>query len=70
MSIADKQAAAEGVVDAGLKLIWTDDEAIPFEGELHDKLTSHKSLLIAPKPNRGLRPEHMDLIDNYVLEPK
>jgi hypothetical protein len=67
MSIADKQYWAERVVDDGCNLIWTDDEAIPFEGELHDKLTSHKSLLIAPKPNRGLRPEHLDLIDSYVL---
>src|SRR3954469_4302992 len=63
----DKQDAAESVVDQGKRLIWTDDEAIPETGVLRDKLEDAKSLLIVPRSNRGLRPEHLDLIDDYVL---
>ncbi len=65
-----KLAAAENVVESGRKLIWTDDEAIPFQGPVYDKLMYHGSLLIAPKPNKGLRPEHLDQIDNFMLGKK
>lgn len=68
MSVPHKRLAAEDVVDSGRKLIWTDDQAIPHAGSLHFKLTAFDSLLIAPKPNRGLRPEHLDEIDSYVLK--
>jgi hypothetical protein len=68
MSTPYKRMAAEDVVDSGRQLIWTDDEAIPTVGGLYDKLVDAESLLIAPKPNRGLRPEHLDMIDEYVLK--
>lgn len=58
----DKQSAALDVLEAGLKLIWTDDEAIPPDWE-----TDNNKLLIRPKTNRGLRPEHLDLIDEFVI---
>jgi hypothetical protein len=68
MSTPYKRMAAEDVVNSGRKLIWTDDEAIPTAGSLYAKLIEAESLLIAPKPSRGLRPEHLDEIDRYVLE--
>lgn len=68
MSTPYKRMAAEDVVDSGRKLIWTDDEAIPSAGAVHFKLVAHSSLLIAPKPNKGLRSEHLDEIDKFVIE--
>lgn len=62
MSVADKQEAALDVLDSGKRLIWTDDEAIPLTWS-----SDHAKLLIRPRPSRGLRPEHLDLIDNFVL---
>jgi hypothetical protein len=62
MSIDDKQDAAEQVLNSGSRLIWTDDEAIPLTWEN----TDHQ-LLIRPKANRGLRPEHLDQIDDFVI---
>ena len=57
----DKVAAAEKVLASGNKLIWTDDEAIPYAWK-----SNSRQLLIAPKPNRGLRPEHLDQIDEFL----
>lgn len=62
MSVEDKQTAALEVLDSGRRLIWTDDEAIPYSW-----FSDHDRLLIRPRSNRGLRPEHLDLIDNFVL---
>ena len=68
MSGQDKADAAEAVVDSGRRLIWTDDEFVPTSGALYDRLTAdNKSLLIRPKASRGLRPEHLDQIDSFVL---
>jgi hypothetical protein len=66
MNKLEKEAAAELVVESGKRLIWTDDEFVPSSGPLYDKLKDN-SLLIKPKPGRGLRPEHLDLIDAFVL---
>lgn len=66
MSIADKQLAARTLAEAGNKIIWIDDEAIPTSGGLADFLEDNDALLIRPKSNRGLRPEHFDDIDSYV----
>lgn len=62
MDVVDKQTAALEILESGRRLIWTDDEAIPLTW-----FSGHDRLLIRPKPNRGLRPEHLDLIDNFVL---
>lgn len=68
MNQLEKETAALEVIASGHKLIWTDDEFVPDAGDLYDKLTAEgNSLLIRPKSNRGLRPEHLDLIDNFVL---
>lgn len=62
-----KLAAAEGVLGAGRRLIWTDDTEVPDEGdplfaELHAK---GECLLIAPNQRLGLTPEHMDQIARF-----
>jgi hypothetical protein len=62
-----KLAAARAVLDAGDRLIWTDDDAVPTSGPVHDELVSTgRALLIAPVPNRGLQPEHLDAIEAFV----
>lgn len=62
-----KLAAARAVLDQGRRLIWTDDEAIPTSGPVHEELTrAGRALLIAPAPNRGLQPEHLDAIEAFL----
>lgn len=67
MSIQDKQQAALDVVRSGDQLIWIDDQAIPFSGEIYEELLKYDVLLLAPKSSRGLRPEDFDKIDAFVL---
>lgn len=50
----------------GRRVIWTDDDAIPSDGEWRRFLDDAGALLIAPRPNRGLSPEHMDAIEAYA----
>ena len=67
MSYRMKCEAAETVIASGNRLIWTDDEAVPEFGALRDKLTRKgNALLIKPKVNRGLQPEHLDAIDEFI----
>jgi hypothetical protein len=61
-----KLAAALAVVRSGRRLIWTDDDAIPVEGPDRAVLDDAGALLIAPKPNRGLRPDDLARIDTYL----
>ncbi len=62
-----KLASARTVLDAGHRLIWTDDEVVPTSGPVHEELTrAGRALLIAPIPNRGLQPEHLDVIEAFV----
>ncbi len=69
MSYRTKTEAAEDVISSGHRLIWTDDEVVPTFGALYDTLTkNNRALLIRPKANRGLRPEHLDLIDAFVKD--
>lgn len=64
-----KRAAAVNVVEAGRRLVWTDDTEVPSSGDLYDKLTADgRGLLIAPKPSRGLRPADMDAIELFLKE--
>lgn len=67
MSISDKQKAALEVARAGDKVIWIDDQAIPLSGAIYEELILADALLIRPASNRGLRPEHFDKIDAFVL---
>jgi hypothetical protein len=62
-----KLAAARAVLDAGDRLIWTDDDAVPASGPDRDELVSTgRALLIAPAPNRGLQPDHLDVIEAFI----
>jgi len=62
-----KLAAAQEVLAEGRRLIWTDDDALPKPGPTRDELTAGGlALLLAPKPNRGLRPEDLDRIESFA----
>jgi hypothetical protein len=62
-----KLAAAREVLDRGHPLVWTDDAVVPASGPVHDELTAGgRALLIAPKPGRGLQPEHLDEIEAFI----
>jgi hypothetical protein len=66
---AAKLAAARAVLGQGHRLIWTDDDAVPTSGPIHDELVAtSRALLIAPLPNRGLQPEHLDTIEAFVSD--
>lgn len=67
LSGIEKRWAALDVLEAGNRLIWTDDEYVPSAGYTYDTmLRAGNALLIRPKSNRGLRPEHMDQIDSFI----
>jgi hypothetical protein len=64
---SSKLEAARGVLECGWRLVWTDDDAIPGDFALKDP----RSLLIRPRPNRGLRPEDLVRIESFVgLDPE
>lgn len=64
-----KYAQALATVQAGVSLIWTDDEAIPTAGPQRAALTAEgEALLIAPAAHYGLTPRHMDLITAFANE--
>lgn len=65
-----KAEAAVEVLTAGRRLIWTDDAEVPvapkFYPALADAAADGRALLIAPRPNRGLQPEHLDAIEGFA----
>lgn len=64
-----KLAAARAVLDQGHRLIWTDDEAVPTSGPIHDELAATgRALLIAPPSRHGLQPEHLDAIEAFLTQ--
>jgi hypothetical protein len=67
--LAKTRAAHDVITIEGRRLIWTDDDAIPRIGPYRAALDAAGALLIAPKPNRGLRPEHLDQIEAYARHP-
>lgn len=66
-----KRRAALEVITSGRRLIWADDEFVPDSGPLYNYLTKDgKALLIRPRTTgkrQGLRPEHLDAIDAFML---
>lgn len=58
-----KRAAAHDVLEQGNRLVWTDDEAFPYDGS---SFPADRALLIAPRPNRGLQPDDLNLIEAFV----
>ena len=67
-----KVEAALQILDDGRRLIWTDDAEVDVARRLYPQLAEAeaeacgRALLIAPKPNRGLQPEHMDQIEAFA----
>lgn len=61
-----KQQVALDLVSMGRRLIWTDDEAFPETWTPRAFLESAGHLLIAPRPNRGLQPDHLDRIEAFA----
>lgn len=65
-----KVRAALGVLDAGRRLVWTDDDEVGAARELFPQLAQAeaegRALLIAPRSNRGLQREHMNAIEAFV----
>lgn len=62
--------AARAVLDAGQRLIWTDDTVVPAARRFFPRFdmseADGQALLIAPKPSRGLRPEDIDRIAAFA----
>ncbi|GAB7036280.1 MULTISPECIES: hypothetical protein [Catenuloplanes] len=64
-----KLAAARAVLDRGHRLIWTDDDAVPAGGPVHDELVAAgRALLIAPTATRGPQPAHLDEIEAFASD--
>jgi hypothetical protein len=63
--LAAKRAAALGVVEAGRRLVWVDDEAFPNTWQPRHWLAGAGHLLIAPNPRRGLREADVQAIAAY-----
>lgn len=62
-----KLATALDVVRHGHRLIWTDDDAIPSDGPAHDELVRDgRALLLSPSASRGLQPDHISLIEDFI----
>lgn len=61
-----KYAAARKVIADGRRLLWTDDDAFPATGARVEEFLGRRSLLIKPNQGRGLRPEHLDLIHEFL----
>ncbi len=63
-----KHCAALDALREGRPLIWTDDEAIPTSGTTFELLRNADvpTLLIAPRSNRGLQPEHLSQIETFL----
>ena len=61
-------AALHVVETENRPLIWTDDEVIPTDGPIYDRLHAAgvPLLLIAPKANRGLRADDIDTITMFL----
>lgn len=66
LTLETKHLAAMEVIDTGRRLIWTDDDVIPTSGALFRSLTAAGSLLISPDWRKGLQPEHIDQIKEFL----
>lgn len=67
-----KTEAAVAVLEGGRRLVWTDDDeadvASGFYPVLGEAVADGRALLIAPDSNRGLQPEHLELIEEFASD--
>ncbi len=51
-------------------LIWTDDDAVPLGGSLHERLeaSGQPVILVRPHPVYGLQPEDVAAIEEFIAE--
>lgn len=64
-----KRAAAQRVLNQERRrLVWVDDQEVPFTWELsHAEMTAGgRALLVRPKNDLGLMPDHLDQIERFV----
>lgn len=64
-----KAEAALAVVEQEHRpLLWTDDDAIPADGTVIDRLNvaGLPVLLVAPDARTGLQPEHLEAIEAFI----
>lgn len=68
MSSDSKFKAAKAVLTAGHRLIWTDDMETPAFGDIYnDWMSTGRALLIRPRSSKGLRPEDIDRIEEFIV---
>lgn len=62
-----KVKAARSVLASGRPLIWTDDDAFPTRPSELSEFRGSDTLLIAPNPIMGLKPQHIATIRAFCL---
>ncbi|MCP3854012.1 MAG: hypothetical protein GY698_04645 [Actinomycetia bacterium] len=62
------EAVREYSSTAGRPWVWIDDNAISRQAEVWAEAQQFRSLLVRPAANRGLSPEEMDSIEDWILE--
>jgi hypothetical protein len=65
-----KLAAAQRVIAAGRRLVWTDDDLARYPGDLGGLDSRPDALLIAPDPQTGLGPADLDRIADFLPLPR
>lgn len=61
-----KLAAAQRVIAAGRRLVWTDDDIFRYDGDLGDLPSRPDALLISPDPETGLSPADLERITAFL----
>lgn len=65
-----KCEAAVAVVEAGDRLIWTDDDEVgvapSFYPVIGEAVATSQALLIQPESELGLQPDHLDAIEAFA----
>lgn len=67
-----KAEAALDALGSGRRLVWTDDDEVGGARGLFPQFEEAekdgRALLIAPRSNRGLQPEHLDQIEEFARQ--
>lgn len=68
-----KVEAALGVLAAGRRLVWADDEEVAAARILFPEVAAAeadgRALLLAPRSTRGLQPEDLDAVEVFAAAP-